>query len=164
MRSYKTRFFPLLQLWNANPCSGVVAVMNLQGASWDRSRRRFHVHNASPPPLTTTVRVTDVEPFRAFLSAAGAPVGSRGATNGHAAVSAGGGSAYSYAMLGGSGGSGRGSGAGQHAGNGLGAATAGKASRVGLPDWIIYERISGKLQRVAWNDELEVKLEGEPLG
>ena len=153
---------PWLQLWNANPCSGVVAVMNLQGASWDRSRRRFYVHNASPPPLTTTVRVTDVEPFRAFLSAAGAD--GAAAANGHAMVSAGGGSAYSYAMVGGTGGSGHSGGTGQRAGNGLVAAAGGKASRVGLPEWVVHERISGKLQKVAWNEELPVTLKGQPRG
>lgn len=34
-----------------NAATGVVGVFNLQGASWDRSRRRFYVHNASPPEL-----------------------------------------------------------------------------------------------------------------
>ena len=35
-----------------NSATGVVGVFNLQGASWDRSRRRFHIHDASPPELT----------------------------------------------------------------------------------------------------------------
>ena len=40
-----------LQIWNMNSCTGVVGLFNLQGSSWDRSRRRFHIHDASPPEL-----------------------------------------------------------------------------------------------------------------
>lgn len=42
-----------MQIWNLNAATGVVGVFNLQGASWDRSRRRFHVHNTAPPELTS---------------------------------------------------------------------------------------------------------------
>lgn len=38
-------------MWNLNPACGVVGVFNLQGASWDRSRRRFHIHDAAPAEL-----------------------------------------------------------------------------------------------------------------
>ena len=41
-----------VQVWNMNSATGIVGVFNLQGASWDRSRRRFHIHDASPPELT----------------------------------------------------------------------------------------------------------------
>jgi Raffinose synthase or seed imbibition protein Sip1 len=54
----------LLKIWNVNNTTGVVGVFNLQGSSWDRSRRRFNFHNTSPPKLTTRVNVADVEMFR----------------------------------------------------------------------------------------------------
>ena len=58
-------------MWNANACNGVVGAFNLQGASWDRRRRRFFGHDAAPPALTATVRVTDVETLRAALEEEG---------------------------------------------------------------------------------------------
>ncbi|KAL4431159.1 hypothetical protein ABPG75_006415 [Micractinium tetrahymenae] len=64
----------LLKIWNVNATTGVVGVFNLQGASWDRSRRRFHVHNSAPPELSTVVRPTDVELFRQQLEALGCDV------------------------------------------------------------------------------------------
>jgi hypothetical protein len=54
----------LLKIWNVNTTTGVVGVFNLQGSSWDRSRRRFNFHNTAPPRLTTRVNVSDVEMFR----------------------------------------------------------------------------------------------------
>ena len=42
-------------MWNANRVTGMLAVFNLQGASWDRQRRRFHTHAAAPPTLGVTV-------------------------------------------------------------------------------------------------------------
>jgi raffinose synthase len=53
-----------LKVWNANAATGVVGVFNLQGSSWSRARRRFAYHDTSPPALTATVRVTDVETYR----------------------------------------------------------------------------------------------------
>lgn len=41
------------QIWNCNATTGVVGVFNLQGASWDRSRRRFHIHSATLPELSS---------------------------------------------------------------------------------------------------------------
>lgn len=58
----------LLKIWNMNAHTGVVGIFNLQGSSWDRNRRRFAFHSTSPPRLTTTVRVTDVEPLAAQLA------------------------------------------------------------------------------------------------
>jgi len=42
-----------LQVWNVNATTGVVGVFNLQGSSWDRSRRRFQIHNSAPPELSS---------------------------------------------------------------------------------------------------------------
>lgn len=58
----------LPQVWNANPVVGVVGVFNLQGASWDRIRRKFLVHTRNPPTLSTTVAARDVETLRALAS------------------------------------------------------------------------------------------------
>lgn len=44
---------PPPQIWNINATTGVVGVFNLQGASWDRSRRRFHIHASTPPELSS---------------------------------------------------------------------------------------------------------------
>lgn len=49
-----------LQIWNRNPCSGIVAAMNVQGSSWDRRRRQFFQHDPQPRPLTGTIRPCDV--------------------------------------------------------------------------------------------------------
>ena len=38
-----------------NAYCGVVGAFNLQGSSWDRVRRKFYVHDAKPPPLSTQV-------------------------------------------------------------------------------------------------------------
>lgn len=54
----------LLKVWNTNPVVGVVGVFNLQGASWDRIRRKFIVHLRNPPTLSTTVAPGDVEVLR----------------------------------------------------------------------------------------------------
>lgn len=50
----------------------MVAAFNLQGAAYDRSRRAFHVHDASPPRLTAGVGVHDVPGLAARCS--GLPV------------------------------------------------------------------------------------------
>ncbi|WIA40450.1 hypothetical protein OEZ86_013807 [Tetradesmus obliquus] len=54
----------LLKVWNANPVVGIVGVFNLQGASWDRQRRKFHVHDKRGSTLTTAVTPGDVETLR----------------------------------------------------------------------------------------------------
>ena len=50
----------LLKLWNANPHTGVVGVLHVQGSAWCRVARRFVTHDDAPPPLATTVRPRDV--------------------------------------------------------------------------------------------------------
>lgn len=52
------------QVWNTNPVVGIVGVFNLQGASWDRNRRKFHIHDKRGITLTTDVCPHDIEPFR----------------------------------------------------------------------------------------------------
>ncbi|KAG2451611.1 hypothetical protein HYH02_003392 [Chlamydomonas schloesseri] len=54
----------LLKVWNTNPVTGVVGVFHLQGSSWDRVRRKFHVHDKAPRRLSTEVRPYDVDAFR----------------------------------------------------------------------------------------------------
>lgn len=51
------------QVWNVNKVSSIVGVFNIQGASWDRQRRRFHIHDAQPSALWTRVRPSDVWPI-----------------------------------------------------------------------------------------------------
>uniref|UniRef100_A0A061S594 galactinol--sucrose galactosyltransferase n=1 Tax=Tetraselmis sp. GSL018 TaxID=582737 RepID=A0A061S594_9CHLO len=53
-----------LKIWNRNEVGGLVGVFNVQGASWDRSRRRFHIHDENPPPLWAGVSPSDV--WKAF--------------------------------------------------------------------------------------------------
>lgn len=38
-----------------NPYCGVVGLFNLQGSSWDRTRRKFLEHDTQPKPLSTKV-------------------------------------------------------------------------------------------------------------
>lgn len=54
----------LLQIWNVNAHTGIVGVFNLQGSSWDRNKRQYFVHDATPPTLDVLVRPRDIEPFR----------------------------------------------------------------------------------------------------
>lgn len=51
----------LLKVWNTNGHSGLVGVFHLQGAAWSRGTRQFVIHDSKPPPLSTLVRVADVE-------------------------------------------------------------------------------------------------------
>jgi len=51
----------LLKVWNVNRYCGILAVFNLQGSSWDRSKRQFFTHDSSPKPLSVQVMATDVE-------------------------------------------------------------------------------------------------------
>lgn len=53
----------LLKVWNANSVNGLVFVANVQGASWDRTRRCFVTHDAAPPLLQASVRPHDVAAF-----------------------------------------------------------------------------------------------------
>ncbi len=55
-----------MQIWNVNKHTGIVGVFNLQGSSWDRSRRQYFVHDATPPTLDVLVCPRDVEPFRSL--------------------------------------------------------------------------------------------------
>jgi hypothetical protein len=59
----------LLKLWNVNRCNGILGIFNVQGSGWDRTTRRFKIHNPSPPTLSTIVRVSDIEPFAAGAAA-----------------------------------------------------------------------------------------------
>jgi hypothetical protein len=59
----------LLKLWNVNRCNGILGIFNVQGSGWDRTTRRFKIHNASPPTLSAIVRVSDIEPFAAGAAA-----------------------------------------------------------------------------------------------
>ncbi|EIE27114.1 raffinose synthase [Coccomyxa subellipsoidea C-169] len=45
----------VLKVWNANACNAVVGAFNLQGSSWDRTRRQYRIHNSKPPTLKTEV-------------------------------------------------------------------------------------------------------------
>ncbi len=47
-----------------NPCSGVLGVFNIQGASFSRALRRFHTHDPSPPALPATVSPADIPSLR----------------------------------------------------------------------------------------------------
>jgi len=63
----------LLKAWNTNRGGGrVVGVYHLQGSSWDRTRRKFHVHDAAPRALATTVQPADCEAGAAELHPAAA--------------------------------------------------------------------------------------------
>lgn len=44
-------FSCLSQVWNMNQVNGLLFAANVQGASWDRSRRCLVTHDAAPPPL-----------------------------------------------------------------------------------------------------------------
>jgi raffinose synthase len=75
----------LLQVWNINPVVGIVGVFNLQGSSWDRNRRKFHIHDSRSVKLATHVCPNDIEPFRDHQSppaAAAAAGGSNDGSNG----------------------------------------------------------------------------------
>ena len=54
----------LVQVWNSNPCTGVVALFNIQGASFSRALRRFHTHDTSPAALPAVVSPADVPTLR----------------------------------------------------------------------------------------------------
>jgi raffinose synthase len=53
----------VLKVWNINSYTGMVGAFNLQGASWDRVRRKFHMHDKRPKELRAAVKPADVEPF-----------------------------------------------------------------------------------------------------
>lgn len=56
--------FGCVQVWNINPIVGIVGVFNLQGSSWDRNRRKFHIHDKRGVTLNTHVCPDDIETFR----------------------------------------------------------------------------------------------------
>ena len=65
-----------LKLWTRNAFSGLVAVFNVQGSSWNRDARKFFVHDSAPKPVTTVVGSADVPNFsghRVVLSYCAAP-------------------------------------------------------------------------------------------
>ena len=72
----------LLKIWNVNTTTGVVGVFNLQGSSWDRSRRRFNFHNTAPPKLSTRVHVADIEMFRKNSTSSSTSVSAAGSGGG----------------------------------------------------------------------------------
>ena len=150
-----------------NACTGVVGVFNLQGSSWDRSRRRFHIHNSTPPELATTVRPTDVEPFRALLEAAGCSLAPSPPANGVAPQGNGAGSASGTAAGGAAaniGSSGDGSdqgGSGAAASGATAAAAAPGELDCQLPDFAVFVGSSGELHRVAWDGGVQVTAKGE---
>ena len=53
-----------------NSVNGVVGIFNVQGSSWSRKKRQFHIHDPSPPSLHTQVRPTDIHPFSQDSAAA----------------------------------------------------------------------------------------------
>lgn len=54
----------VLKVWNINSHNALVGVFHVQGSSWDRVRRKFHVHDRAPKPLAGQVCAWDVESFR----------------------------------------------------------------------------------------------------
>jgi raffinose synthase len=79
----------LLQVWNINPVVGIVGVFNLQGSSWDRNRRKFHIHDKRGVKLATHVCPDDIEPFQDPQSPPAAAAGSSGGSNGSSSSEAG---------------------------------------------------------------------------
>lgn len=45
----------------------------MQGASWDRAKRKFHIHDPTPPPLSTAICSADVEGLHELLSSISNP-------------------------------------------------------------------------------------------
>eukprot|EP00898_Chlorokybus_atmophyticus_P002255 jgi/Chlat1/302/Chrsp1S03062 len=56
----------LKKVWNHNKTGGVLAAFNVQGASWDRTKRAFTTHDPQPPTLEATLSPRDVEQLSAF--------------------------------------------------------------------------------------------------
>ncbi|CAL8470414.1 g9956 [Coccomyxa elongata] len=79
----------VLKVWNANACNAVVGAFNLQGSSWDRSRRQYRIHLSKPPTLHTEVKVSDVPVFATLAAEHAAarqlPGGQDNGGNGHKA-------------------------------------------------------------------------------
>eukprot|EP00898_Chlorokybus_atmophyticus_P002977 jgi/Chlat1/3680/Chrsp24S00277 len=59
-----------LKVWNHNRTSGVLAAFNVQGASWDRSKRAFSTHDSAPATLNVKLSPSDVEDLCSFHPAA----------------------------------------------------------------------------------------------
>lgn len=51
----------LLKVWNTNAVTRVAGVFHLQGSSWDRTRRKYYIHDTKPARLSATVRPVDCE-------------------------------------------------------------------------------------------------------
>jgi raffinose synthase len=68
-------------VWNSNAVVGIVGCFNLQGSSWDRSRRKFHIHDKRGVTLDATVRPNDIEPFRSLAAAAAAAAAGSGSAS-----------------------------------------------------------------------------------
>jgi raffinose synthase len=60
---------------------GIIGVFNLQGSSWDRNRRKFHVHDKRGQTLTSNIWPGDVEPMRHSAAADGAANGGDGGSS-----------------------------------------------------------------------------------
>lgn len=60
---------------------GVVGVFNLQGSSWDRTRRKFYIHDKRVGTLSGDVKPWDVETLRGLPSSSTASRGSSSAGN-----------------------------------------------------------------------------------
>ena len=52
-----------LKLWSMNGVTGVLGVFNVQGSSWDRSRRKFYIHDKNPPKLHASFGPLDIPVF-----------------------------------------------------------------------------------------------------
>lgn len=50
-------------MWNTNSVNGVLAVFNVQGSSWSRSKRKFNTHNKAPSSLSSSIKPADVDTF-----------------------------------------------------------------------------------------------------
>ncbi|WCJ22345.1 Stachyose synthase [Euphorbia peplus] len=50
-----------LKLWNFNKYGGIIGAFNCQGAGWDPKERRFKGFPKCYKPISTSVRVTDIE-------------------------------------------------------------------------------------------------------
>jgi len=59
-----------LKVWNGGAVAGEVAVFNVQGAAWDRTRRKFMRLTESPAQVVAEVRAWDVDGMRGEWGAA----------------------------------------------------------------------------------------------
>lgn len=52
-----------LKIWTLNRFSAVLGVFHLQGSSWSRSKRRFLIHESTPPSISPSISPSDIPPF-----------------------------------------------------------------------------------------------------